>query len=325
MSYTLGEGSLAMDIDDSDASRILNEEVPPLEAPVAVEWWFGFDDGEPELDAHHGFHDAELIADETPPAVQDGEIVNASGTTVDAASDRDDTQESRYLYLTHQEALSRNITPCVECFPGYATEQRLSKAREEDGILTEAGVEGAVFPVWTRYDQDSDWELDSVHDSYTSLLYQTRAIREHAGSAGGRLRHSLMPIRRCEYMSFEEAAATDPMMAHVSDLRTIQPEELPDVRDRFGDELLSTPVEHEFRYTETANTRPSIVHCAENPPCGYEREALSIFSEDVAEDVRELAETETQTIADVIERGTVVEFCESCFPDLAAWNAGSEN
>lgn len=326
MSYTLSEGSLAMDINNSAVSRILNEETPPLEVPVAVEWWFDFDeDGEPELDTHHGFHDAEHIADETPPAVQDGEIVNASGTPVDADSERDLVRESRYLYLTHQEALSRNITPCVECFPEYATEQRLIKAREGDGILTEAGVEGAVFPVWTRYDQDSGWDLDSVHNSYTSLLYRARAIREHAGSVGGRLRYSLMPTRRCEYMSFEEAAATEPMMAHVDDLRTVQPEELSDVRDRFGDEFLSTPVEYEHRYTDTADTQPPLVHCAENPPCGYERAALSIVSDDAEEDISELAGPETQTIADVIERGNVVEFCESCFPDLAAWNAGPDN
>jgi hypothetical protein len=31
-----------------------------------------------------------------------------------------------------------------------------------------------------------------------------------------------------------------------------------------------------------------------------------------------------QTTADVIERGNVVEFCASCFPELAAWTGDSE-
>jgi len=57
----------------------------------------------------------------------------------------------------------------------------------------------------------------------------------------------------CEYTSFEEAAATDPMMAHVSKLRPIQPEELPDVRNQLGDEYLEIPVEYEHRYTDTAD------------------------------------------------------------------------
>jgi len=59
-------------------------------------------------------------------------------------------------------------------------------------------------------------------------------------------------------------------MAHVSDLRTIQPEELPEVREHLGDELLSTLVEHEHRSTDTGETRASQVHRAENPPCGYD-------------------------------------------------------
>ena len=42
---------------------------------------------------------------------------------------------------------------------------------------------------------------------------------------------TLMPTRRCEYASFDEAAATDLMMGHVDELRTIQPDELSEVRD----------------------------------------------------------------------------------------------
>lgn len=308
--------------DGSTEHQTLNEETPPLDAPVAVEWWFGFeDDGEPEFDTHHGFHDAERVADGTPPAVQDSKVVNASGTPIDATSERGDIRESRYLYLTHREALERDITPCVECFPAYATERRLTKAREEDGILTEDGVEGAVFAVWTRYDKDSKWDLDSVHDSYTSLLYRARAIRQYAGSVGSRLRYSLMPTRRCEYTSFEEAAATDPMMAHVSELRQIQPEELPDVRNQLGDEYLETPVEYEHRYTDTADKRPTVVHRSENPPCGYEREPSPLFADDTDEDFEDLSDLEEQPVAEVIERGNIVEFCEACFPELADWNA----
>jgi len=85
-----------MGSDTSTTSRRLNEETPPLDAPVAVEWWFGFDDdGEPELDTHHGFHAADHVADDNPPTVQGGEIVNASGTPIDVGSDRDELKESR--------------------------------------------------------------------------------------------------------------------------------------------------------------------------------------------------------------------------------------
>jgi len=310
----------------SITSQTLNEETPPLDSPVAVEWWFRFDDdGEPELDTHHGFHAADRVADDTPPSVQDGEIVNASGTSVDVDSDRDYIRESRYLYLTHREALARDITPCVECFPAYATERRLTKARENDGILTEAGVEGAVFPLWTRYDKESSWDLDSVHDSYTSLLYRARAVREYAGSVGDRLRYSLMPTRRCEYASFDEAAATDPMMAHVDELRTIQPDELSEVRDRLGDAYLEIPVEHEHRFTDTSDKRPPLVHRADDPPYGYEREPPSWFSGDDQENFEEPADLETQTVADVVERGNIVEYCDECFPDLAEWTSDAED
>jgi len=118
-----------------------------------------------------------------PPTVRDGEFVTASGARVTADSQPEDMRESRHLYITHREALSRNLTPCVECFPRYATERQLDSERE-DGILTEAGVDGAVFPVWIRADKESGWALDSVHDSYTSLLYRAYAIRNHAGSVG---------------------------------------------------------------------------------------------------------------------------------------------
>ncbi|NHN58552.1 MULTISPECIES: hypothetical protein [Halorussus] len=315
-----------MTVDESTDPPTLNEETPPLDAVVAVEWWHRFkDDGEPELDTHHGFHDAEHVVDGTPPAVQDGEFVTASGGRVTADSQPEDMRESRYLYITHREALTRDITPCVECFPRYATERRLDKAGEEDGILTEAGVEGAVFPVWIRPDKESGWDLDSVHDSYTSLLYRTYAIREHAGSVGERLRYSLRPIRRCEYTSFEEAATVEPSIAHVSTLRTIQPEELPEVRDRLGDEPLLTPVEHEHRFTDTGEKRAPLVHRAETSPCGYERETRLGLLDDVDNDLQEELDVERQTVADVIERGNVVEFCESCFPEFAGWDAESDN
>jgi len=314
-----------MTVDEFTDPPRLNEETPPLDAPVAVEWWHGFeDDGEPELDTHHGFHDAEEVADGAPPTVQDGEFVTASGARVADDNEPEDIQESRYLYITHREALSRGIAPCVQCFPVYATERRLDEAREDDGMLIEAGVEGVVFPVWTRYDKDSGWDLDSVHDSYTSLLYRVYAIREYAGSVGGRLRYSFAPTRRSAYESAEEAAAIDPSVAPASDLRTIQPDELPAVRTRFGEELLSTPVEHEHRFTDTGETRASLVHQAETSPCGYEHETRPKFFEDANDDLREVLESQRQTVADVIERGNVVEFCDSCFPEIARWDADSD-
>lgn len=315
-----------MTVDESTDPPRLNEETPPLDSPVAVEWWHGFkDDGEPELDTHHGFHNAEQVADGAPPAVQDGEFVTASGARVTDDSGPEGMRKSRYLYITHKEALSRGITPCVQCFPVYATERRLDEAREEEGMLSEAGVEGVVFPVWTRYDKDSGWDLDSVHDSYTSLLYRVYAIREYAGSVGGRLRYSFAPIRRCAYASAEDATAVDPSVAHVSDLRMIQPEDLPAVRTRSGEELLSTPVEHEQRFTDTGETRASVVHQAEIPPCGYEHETRPSFFEDANEDLRDVLESQRQTVADVIERGNVVEFCESCFPELTRWDGDSDD
>ena len=33
----------------------------------------------------------------------------------------------------------------------------------------------------------------------------------------------------------------------------------------------------------------------------------------------------SQTVADVIKRGNVVEFCETCFPNLDAWNTESDD
>ncbi|MFP8956996.1 hypothetical protein ACLI4Y_09730 [Natrialbaceae archaeon A-CW3] len=312
-----------MNTDEATDVPPLKEETPPPDAPVAVEWWYSFtDEGEPDLDTHHGFHDAERVCDGSPPSVQEGELLTESGAAVAADCKPDDMRESRYLYLSHRDALSRNITPCVECFPRYATDKRLYEARES-GILTESGVEGAVFPVWIRYDRNSGWDLDSVHDSYSSLLYRTRAIGKYAGSAASRLRYSLGPTRRCEYSSVEEAAAVDPSMAHVDELRTIQPDELPDVRDQLGNEILGVPIEHEHRHTDTADKRASLIHRAESPTCGYVRETRLGFLEDADDELQDVLDSERQTVADVIERGNVVEFCESCFPELAAWNEES--
>jgi len=53
-------------------SQTLNEETPPHDSAVAVEWWFRFDDdGEPELDTHHGVHAAGRVAD----VVEHGNVV----------------------------------------------------------------------------------------------------------------------------------------------------------------------------------------------------------------------------------------------------------
>ncbi len=312
---------------NSDPAELppLNEGTPPLNAPVAVEWWFEFEeDGQPRLDTFHGFHDAEKIADGEPPAVTKGEIVTTEGDPVESDSDRkNDTGDSHHLFLTHREALERGIDPCSDCFPAYATERRIERERDDDGILGEPGVEGVVFALSTRHDLESEWKIDSVHESYTSLLYRARAVRAHVGSAAGRLRVSYMPIRRAAYASFEEAMEAEPFMTHVSELRPIQPKELSAVREQVGDEILQTQVEHEYRSSETGDTKPSVIHRADTSPCGYERDISRLWGEEDNE-FRELLDEERQTVADVINRGNVVEFCPSCFPELAAWADDSE-
>lgn len=299
----------------------LNEDTPALDDPVAVEWWHGYnDDGSPELDTFHGFHNATRTADGGPPAVETGELVTESGVRVTTADRSGVASESRYLYLTHEEALDRDLSPCTECFPAYATERRLAKERDDGGLLTESGVESAVFIVQIRRDLSASWTVDSVHETYTSMLYRARTIRQQVGSAGNRLRLSYMPVRRCDYGSFDEAMGFEPAMDHVSELREIQPEELSAVRESVGDEVLSTPVETEHQYTEAQKARASIVHQAENPPCGYEREWASDVFEDISEELRDQLQHEVQTISDVIEGGTVVEYCPECFPELADWD-----
>ena len=297
----------------------LNEETPPLDAPVAVEWWHSFeDDGTPEFDTLHGFHDAERVGDEAP-AVEDGEVVTTAGIDVSTGGGASEPAPgSRYLYMTHSEARSRGISPCVECFPAYATEERLTRERDDGGLLTEPGVEGAVFVLRTRHDLESPWEIDSVHESYTSILYRARAIRHVVGSAAERLRLSYMPIRRCDYGSFEEATGFEPTMEHVAALRAIQPEALPAVRAALGDTVLDSPVAIEHEFSMDGATGPSTVHRADDAPCGYEREGPDDLFED-GESLRDLLETERQSVADVIERGGIVEFCPECFPKLADW------
>jgi len=311
---------------ESDPAELppLNEETPPLDAPVAVEWWFEFEEnGQPRLDTFHGFHDAEKVADGEPPTATDGEIVTIEGIPVESDSGHEnDTGGSHHLFLTHREALERGIDPCTECFPAYATERRIERERGDDGILDESGVEGVVFALSTRHDLDSEWKIDSVHESYTSLLYRARAVRAHVGSAAGRLGVSYMPIRRAAYASFNEAMEAEPFMAHVSELRTIQPEELSAVREQVEEDVLQTQVEHEHRFSEIGNTKPSVVHRADTPPCGYERGTHPLGGEE-DDELREMLEEERQTVSDVIERGNVVEFCASCFPELAAWTSES--
>jgi hypothetical protein len=311
---------------ESDPAELppLNEETPPLDAPVAVEWWFEFEeDGQPRLDTFHGFHDAEKIADGEPPTVPDGEIVTRAGMPVESDGDREnETAGSRHLFLTHREALERGMDPCIECFPAYATERRIERERGDDGILGEPGIEGVVFALSTRHDLDSEWKIDSVHESYTSLLYRARAVRAHVGSAAGRLRISYMPIRRAVYASFNEAMEAEPFMAHISELRAIQPEELSTVREQVGDEVLQMQVEHEHRFSETGNTKPSVIHRADAPQCGYERGTHPLGGEE-DEELREMLDEERQTVSDVIEGGNVIEFCASCFPELAAWTSES--
>lgn len=311
---------MTVEVPDPAELPPLNEETPALDAPVAVEWWHRWnDDGEPELDTFHGFHDAQQVADGDPPD-PDGELVTESGTPV---TDRDVYEESpgdsRYIYVSHRDALSRDIDPCTECFPAYATDHRLAPEREEGGILTEDGVEGAVFVVQVRHDLGSPWHVDSVHESYTSLLYRARAIRQQVGSAGERLRLSYMPVRQCDYGSFEEAMGFEPEMAHVTDLRTIQPGELSAVREAVGEAVLSTPVALDWTYSAGKWMGPSTAHRAEDAPCGYERAPVGELFDEDSEELAELMDADTQTVADVIERGNVVEFCATCFPELAEW------
>jgi len=300
----------------------LNEDTPAPDDPVAVEWWHRYDDdGSPELDTFHGFHNASQITDEDPPAVETGKLVTESGRQVTTAQHSGVSTESRYLYLTHEEALERDLSPCSECFPAYATEMRLSKERGDGGLLTESGVEGAVFLVQIRRDMSASWSVDSVHETYTSMLYRARAIRQHVESAADRLRLSYMPVRRCDYGSFDDAMGFEPAMDHVSELREIQPEELPAVRESVGEDILATPVEIDSQYTAAQKSGSSIVHRAEDPLCGYERESGFDVFDETDEDLRDQLQRDAQTVSDVIERGIVVEYCPECFPELANWDA----
>ena len=299
----------------------LNEDTPALDEPVAVEWWHDYDDdGSPKLDTFHGFHNATQVADDEPPAVEAGELITESGVRVTAENQSAVTAESRHLFTTHEEALSRDISPCTECFPEYATEMRLAKEREDGGLLTEPGVESAVFVVQTRRTLSSSWEIDSVHETYTSILYRARAIRQQVGSAAERLRLSYMPVQRCGYASFGEAMGFEPVMQHVSELREIQPEELSAVRESVREEVLSTPVEIEHQYTEGQKSAPSVVHQAESAPCGYDREWASDVLSDAQDELPDQLDSEVRTISDVIEGGTVVEYCPECFPELTSWS-----
>ena len=80
--------SLGMTEPDPAELPSLNQRTPPLDAPVAVEWWFKFEeDGQPDLDTFHGFHDAMKIADGEPPAVTGTEVVTSAGVSVEPNSD----------------------------------------------------------------------------------------------------------------------------------------------------------------------------------------------------------------------------------------------
>ena len=254
--------------------------------------------------------------------METGELVTESGVRVTTENQFAVTAESRHLFITHEEATSRDISPCTECFPEYATEIRLAKEREDGGLLTEPGMESAVFVVQTRRILSSSWEIDSVHETYTSILYRVRAIRQQVGSAAERLRLSYIPVRRCDCASFKEAMGFEPAMQHVSELREIQPEELSAVRESVGEDVLSTPVEIEHQYMKGQKSSPSIIHQAENAPCGYDREWMSDVVGDAQDELPDQLELESQTISDVIEGGTVVEYCPECFPELTSWSPG---
>lgn len=94
---------------------------------------------------------------------------------------------------------------------------------------------------------------------------------------------------------------------------------------QLGDAYLEIPVEHEHSFTDTSDKRPPLVHRADDPPCGYEREPPSWFSGDNQEDFDSTSDLETQTVADVVERGNVVEYCDKCFSDLAEWTSDMED
>jgi hypothetical protein len=131
-----------------------------------------------------------------------------------------------------------------------------------------------------------------------------------------------MPLRRCDYASFEEAMGFEAAMQDVSELREIQPEELSAVRESVGEEVLSTPVEIEHQYTKGQKSTPSVVHQVENAPCGYDRELASDVVGDAQDGLPDQLDLEVQTISDVIEGGTVVEYCPECFPELTGWSPG---
>lgn len=310
---------------DTDPAELppLTEAIPPLDAVVAIEWWFEFDaDGAPELDSFHGFHDAERVTDGPPPTVRSNEFVTRSGTNPPPASPAPDDGQSRYLFTTVEGALDRGLDPCIECYPAYATKRRLDHERGDKGMLTEPGVDGAVFLLHVRRTLSSEWEVDSVHDTYTSLLYRCRAIRQQVGSAADRLRLSYQPVRRCDYGSFDAAMGFDAGMPHVAELQVIQPTDVDALRDAVGATVLVTPIKIETQFAAFGRKTDAIIHQAEDAPCGYEQ-ALETGSRDDTqfEELRELRAVERETLADVLERGVVGSVCEECFPDVAAWVA----
>ena len=109
-------------------------------------------------------------------------------------------------------------------------------------------------------------------------------------------------------------------MEHVAALRTIQPVGLPAVRAALGDAVLDSPVAIEHEFSMHGTTGPSMVHRADDSPCGYEREGPEDLFED-GESLRDFLEIERQSVADVIGRGGVVKFCHECFPELADWSS----
>jgi hypothetical protein len=54
---------------------------------------------------------------------------------------------------------------------------------------------------------------------------------------------------------------------------------------------------------------------------GSEREWASDVLGDAQEELRDQLDSEVQTISNVIEGGTVVEYCPECFPELDNWSS----
>ena len=141
------------------------------------------------------------------------------------------------------------------------------------------------------------------------------------GSAADRLRVSYIPVRRCDYGSFDAAMGFDAAMAHVAELREIQPADVDTLRDAVGERVLETGITIETQFAGLGRKTDAILHRAEDTPCGYEHAFAMGPNDEQVEEVRDMLAAERETLADALERGVIGSVCAECFPNVAAWIA----